>query len=68
MDPDKVWNVAVFAAKRLLHREDEGTYEDERDMFDDVDALADCVVSLHNWMKAGGFPPNVFKGKEKSDG
>jgi hypothetical protein len=58
MDPDANWEEAVQLANRLQL----GDYTDAQltEQIDDGSRLGELVTSLDDWMKKGGFPPEVF--------
>lgn len=53
MDPDATWARIVMMAQNL--RDNEHTTDEEDD-------LSEMILSLQEWLKKGGFPPEDFRG------
>jgi len=57
MDPDTNLREQLQLAKKIMRHVDKGKPID----LDDVDRLADLVVSLDDWITRGGFLPQRWE-------
>lgn len=67
MDPNKNWEEAVKVATRLQNNCTlKHTMVSMTEMLDDDERLGELIISLNDWLKNCGFPPDAWKGKDFS--
>lgn len=62
MDPDACLEEALAAAGRIIDHDELDLSNDE--MHDEAVSLAESVLSLHDWIRGGGFMPKDWRKTE----